>query len=99
MVLDKFKQFILRRRQAYRSLFLISDGELNIAAKIVLTDLRTFCRATSTPAVVSPISQTIDPIATGVLIGRLEVWHRITQNLHLSDADLYRLVEDKDGTE
>jgi hypothetical protein len=59
----------------------------------VMSDLRQFCRGTSTPAIVSPATQQIDPIATGIAIGRLEVWHRICQNIHLTDADIYRLVD------
>lgn len=35
----------------------------------------------------------VDPIATGIAIGRLEVWHRFRENLYISDADLTRLVE------
>jgi hypothetical protein len=52
--------------------------------------------------VVSPLTQQVDPIATGIVIGRLEVWHRIAQNLHLSDADLYKMMEsqnDNQGTD
>jgi hypothetical protein len=85
---------------AYRALFM-SGGQMGPAQHIVLSDLRAFCRATSTPAVVNPQSGGIDPMATGIAIGRLEVWHRIAQNLHISDEDLYALVnrEDGDGTE
>lgn len=88
----KLLDFILRRRSSYRAIFL-AGGQLTVPAEEVLADLRQFCRATRTPAVVSPVTQTIDPVATGIAIGRLEVWHRIAQNLHLSDADLYRMVE------
>lgn len=88
-------RFILRKRQAYRAVF-----KPGVATDIVLADLRKFCRASSTPAVASPVSRTIDPIATGIAIGRLEVWHRIAQNLNLSDADLYKYVEmQENGTE
>lgn len=84
---------IRTRRAAYRALFCPGDKTLSPMAEAVLSDLRSFCRATTTPAVVSQTSGTIDPIATGIAIGRLEVWHRITQNIHLSDADLYKMVE------
>ena len=87
-------QIIFRRRQAYRALFNIEQS----AAQIVLADLRRFCRATSTPAMVSAVTQRMDPMATGVAIGRLEVWHRIAQNIHLSDADLYRMVEQQENS-
>lgn len=91
---EKLRDAVLKVRGAYRALYLDrQSGRPNPAAEIVLADLRRFCRATSTPAVVSPVSGMVDPIATGIAIGRLEVWHRVTQNLHLSDADLVRMME------
>lgn len=87
LVMKRIIDIVLGRRQAYRATF---DGP---AGQIVLADLRKFCRGTSTPAVVSPITQQIDPIATGIAIGRQEVWHRIAQNLHLSDSDIYKMME------
>jgi len=93
------RKLIFRRRQAYRALF-TADDALRPAAQIVLSDLRRFCRATSTPAVVSHVTQNIDPMASAIAIGRQEVWHRIMQHIHVSDADLYRLVEnEEDQTE
>lgn len=92
-MLAKLRDRIFKQRNAYRDTF---NGP---AGKQVLADLAQFCRARQTPAVVSPVTQTIDPIATGVAIGRLEVWHRIVQNIHLSDADLMRLVEETQGDE
>lgn len=89
---DRLRKVIFRRRAAYRAIFQ-PGGMLAPSAEIVLEDLRGFCRATSTPAVVSPGTQTIDPLATGIAIGRLEVWHRFMQNLHVSDADLYKMME------
>lgn len=98
MLLSQVRKYILRRRTAYRHTFM-PGGAMTVATADVLTDLRRFCRGTATPAVVSPITQTVDPIATGIAIGRQEVFHRICQHLHVSDADLYRLVESEDGTE
>ena len=92
------RKAILSRRNAYRHTFM-PDGQMTAASAGVMADLRRFCRATSTPAVVSFVSQTVDPIATGIAIGRQEVWHRIAMHLHLSDADLYELVEKQDGTD
>lgn len=86
------RQMFQKRRGAYRALF--APGP---ASDIVLQDLRKFCRATTTPAVVSPVTQQIDPIATGIAIGRLEVYHRIAQHIHMSDADLYNVVNDNIG--
>lgn len=97
--INKVRDFILKRRVAYRGLFM-PNGQMTVASETVLNDLRQFCRATSTPAVYSHIAGKIDEKATFIAIGRQEVWHRITQNLHLSDADLYKLVErSQQGTE
>lgn len=89
---SKLKLRLQKRRGAYRAVF--APGP---AVDVVMEDLRKFCRATTTPAVVSPITQQIDPIATGVAIGRLEVYHRIAQHIHISDADLYKTVENDIG--
>ena len=98
-VFDRIRKAIFRRRTAYRHTFM-PGGNMTVATSDVLTDLRRFCRGTATPAVVSPITQTIDPVGTGIAIGRQEVWHRICQHLHVSDSDLYRLVDrEEDGTE
>lgn len=94
---DLIRDTILRRRQAYRAVFMPGGNMDSAAVKTVLSDLRRFCRGTSTPAMVSPQSGMIDPIATGIAIGRQEVFHRICQHLHLTDADLYKLVEHNEG--
>lgn len=91
---QKIRERIFKVRGAYRALFLLKDsGQPNPAAEIVLADLRRFCRASAAPAIFSQQSGMIDPIATGVAIGRQEVWHRIAQNLHLSDRDLIKMME------
>lgn len=91
-MIEKIRQFILRKRVAYRTVF-TPGGEMTIASKAVLADLRRFCRGAGSPAQLSQISGMVDPMATGIAIGRQEVWLRIQQNIHMSDADLYRLVE------
>lgn len=91
-MIEKLRKLIFSRRLAYRQTFM-PGGQATPAADIVLADLRRFCRASSSAAQLSPQSGMVDPIATGIAIGRQEVWHRIASNLHLSDADLYRLVE------
>jgi hypothetical protein len=98
MIFDAIKRLIHKRRHAYRALFL-ADDKLNPAARIVLTDLRRFCRATTSTTVVSFTSGMVDPIASAQAEGRREVWNRITQHLHVSDEDLYRLVEQETGTD
>lgn len=80
-------QRLLRRRSFYRAAF------ENQAGRAVLADLRRFCRAGESPLVVSPNGLT-DAMATGVAIGRLEVFNRIAHHIHLSDAQLLQLKEE-----
>lgn len=87
MILDGIRRVLARRRSAYKALF--APGP---ACDIVLADLAKFCRATSTPAVVSMTTGQIDPMASFIAIGRQEVWMRLVQHLHITDADLYRIV-------
>lgn len=77
---DALRRLIPGKRTAYRMTF---DGP---RAKEVLEDLASFCRAHSAPFVAG------DPMATGVLIGRQEVFHRISRYLHLSDEEIIRLM-------
>jgi hypothetical protein len=91
-VARSLRELIFKRRHAYRQVFL-AGGQLGTAAAIVLADLRRFCRATTSTTVVSAAGS-VDPIATALAEGRREVFLRICQHLHVSDADLYALVED-----
>jgi hypothetical protein len=61
-----------RLSAAYRRVFAAPD------AATVLADLGDFCRARSAPFVAG------DAMATGVLIGRQEVFHRIARYLNLA---------------
>ena len=88
---NKIRDFIMRRRVAYRAVF---SGP---AADTVLADLKKFCRATSAPVVVSPVSGVVDQQASFIAIGRQEVWHRIASHIHISDSDLYKMVENSNG--
>lgn len=88
MALSQALQRILNRRQAYRRTF-AEDAD----ARMVLDDLRAFCGADKPVYRVSPISRTVDPNATLVAAGRLEVWQRISTFLNINDADLVKLQE------
>jgi hypothetical protein len=81
----------MNRRRCYRGIFLDSDGKPNPTAEIVLADLKRFCRAQSSTAVVSPVSKMIDPIAMGMAEGRREVWNRIMSYLHIEDREITNL--------
>lgn len=80
-------------RSAYRLLF----GEPQTDAGLrVLADLRAFCHADRTTIKISPVSKTVDPLASAHAEGRREVWLRIQQWTHLDDATLNQLSEVSD---
>lgn len=84
---------ILRRKRSYRRIFLDGDGNLGPEAKVVIDDLRRFCRATGSTAVVSPISKTIDPMAMAMAEGRREVFNRIMAHLYVNEKQVFELNE------
>lgn len=94
--MEKLLAKIRKRRYSYRRLFL-GDNGLNADGQTVLSDLAKFCRANASTAVVSPISRSVDPIATAMAEGRREVWLRIMGHLHLEDRVVLNLNEDDNG--
>jgi hypothetical protein len=94
--MEKLLAKIRKRRYSYRRLFL-GDNGLNADGQMVLADLAKFCRANASTAVVSPISRSVDPIATAMAEGRREVWLRIMGHLHLEDRVVLNLNEDDNG--
>ena len=88
---------LLRRKSAYRRVFLHSDGGMTRDQELVLADLRRFCRATSSTVVVSPVSKGIDPLAMAMAEGRREVWLRIAGMLHIDEKTLFNLQDVNDG--
>ncbi len=88
---------ILNRKRAYRRLFLDEDGKPNVDAEVVLADLKKFCRAMSSTAMVSPISKTVDPMAMAMAEGRREVWNRLMAHLHIDDKVVAQLKDTDDG--
>ena len=87
---QQFVQRLLRRRSFYRRVF-IDSGQAGAA---VLADLRRFCKAGDSALVVS--NGQSDVMATGMAMGRQEVFWRIVNHLHLDDAQLLRLKEQSD---
>ena len=87
---------IRKRRYAYRRMFLGENG-LNADGQAVLADLAKFCRANSSTAVVSPISRSVDPIATAMAEGRREVFLRIVAHLYLDERIKMNLNEDENN--
>lgn len=88
---------IMRRKLAYRRTFLNVDGKLHNDADIVLADLKRFCRATASTAVLAPVSKQIDPIAMAMAEGRREVWLRIMAHLHLDERTVFNLTEPEEN--
>ncbi len=86
-------QKILSRRNAWRGLFRDNDGQLNMPARAILTDLPRFCYATRPTIKVSPTTGQVDPYAMAVAEGRREVWLRISEYLKLDDRDLQALLK------
>lgn len=80
---------ILTRRQAYRRVFNTQDRDV----QVVLADLRRFCGVERAVYRVSPVSRTIDPNATMIAAGRLEVYQRVAAFLNMNDSDLAKLQE------
>lgn len=77
-IVEKTRAFLKQRQLAYQRTFTGVSGE------IVLADLAKFCRAHET---------TFHPDArmSAVLQGRHEVWVRISQQLHLTDEQIWKL--------
>ena len=93
----KLLERIINRKRAYRRLFLDEDGQPTGDAEVVLADLKKFCRAMSSTAMVSPISKTVDPIAMAMAEGRREVWNRLMAHLHIDDKVVAQLKDTDDG--
>lgn len=87
---------LLRRKLAYKRVFLNVDGNPSRDQELVLADLRRFCRAQSSTAIVSPISKSVDPIAMAMAEGRREVWLRLQAMLHMPERQVFAL-EDVDS--
>jgi hypothetical protein len=94
--MNKLLERIRKRRYAYRRLFLGENG-LNADGQTVLADLAKFCRATSSTAVVSPVSQRVDPIAMAMAEGRREVWLRLMAHLHIDERVVFNLTEEENN--
>jgi hypothetical protein len=81
---------------AYRRAFLGDDGNPNIDGATILADLKKFCRADKSTTMVSPVSKTVDPLASAQAEGRREVWLRIVQMLYLDDRIIAALNDLED---
>lgn len=85
---------LLNRRRSYRRLFLADDGEPNEAARVVLADLKKYCRADRPSFTVARDGRS-DPYATAFAEGRRDVWNRIQAQLHLPERVIRELEDVK----
>ncbi len=96
--METSQQRLRRRRQELRNsarrLFLTEKGELNADARRLMLHFATFTRRKEPVLQVSPISGTVDPLATAVAIGRREVFEAIERLLHLSPKAVYETEEE-----
>jgi hypothetical protein len=81
------------RRLAYRTAFLDGEGKLSPHGKVIMADLKRYCRWAGSITIVSPVSRQVDVPASFQAEGRREVMARILSHLHVDDADLIRLIE------
>lgn len=95
--LTKNASNFLRRKSAYRRVFLHKDGGMSRDQELVLADLRRFCKANASTVMVSPVSRTVDPIAMAMAEGRREVWLRLAGMLHIDEKTMFNLQDVNDG--
>lgn len=87
------RERLIERKRAYRRAMLADDGTLNENGKRIMADLKEFCRGERSTTMVSPVSRTVDPLASAHAEGRREVYDRIKQMLHLPERVLVELGE------
>lgn len=87
---------LMRRRMAYSHVFKSDKGELTPAAKLVLLDLARFGRVLTSTSVVSPVTKSIDPIASALAEGRREMALKIFKELNVDIGDLFALVKEEE---
>lgn len=89
---------IRNRKAAYARTFMGDDGmNPGVDQAIVLTDLRRFCHADRPTIKISPLTGTVDPIATAVAEGQRQVWLRIMEHLKADPAMFDHIAVDPDA--
>jgi len=86
-------RLLWNRRAAYRACFWDEAGQLTPAGADVLADLARFASAQSTTARRSAITGAVDAHATMLAEGRRQLFTRITQQLNVTEAQIYQLME------
>lgn len=83
----KIRDLIRNKEWAWRRLLRSDDGNLNEAAKIVLSDLRTFCNGTRS-------NFRPDALEMARMEGRREVFMRVMTFLNVDYSAIYDLEEE-----
>ena len=84
--MNPLQKVIHRKRLAYVQTFMDARGQLHNNAHIVLADLRKVARMDRGGIVVSPVTRTVDPLATAYLAGQRDMYLRIVKFLGLDGA-------------
>lgn len=82
---------------AARRLFLGPDGRLNPDASVLAADLKRFCKVGGAGVAYSPVSGSVDPVATVAMAARREVWDRILNLLNLEPHEVVNLRDNENG--
>ena len=92
-------RLILRRREAYRAVFLHpASAELNESAQVVLCDLRRVCFA-DRPTIARDREGKVDPVQMAMNEAARTIWLRISQALNIDDDKLHRMLDAADMRE
>lgn len=89
VAVNAMRRMAILRARSYRAV-LAPEGIIDRDREIVLADLREFCRANQS-------TFSAEPAVAARLVGRREVWLRISQHLNLDEAKVQQLVEIDDG--
>ena len=79
-------EIIHRKRAAYTQTFLDAKGQPHANAEIVLKDLRRVAGIDKGGIVVSPITRTVDPLATAYRAGQRDIYLRVVKFLGLDGS-------------
>jgi hypothetical protein len=86
---------LLRRMHDYAACFKTSPrGELTDSGARVLADMARYCGAYDTTVKVSPISRSIDPLASAVAEGRRQAYLYLLKNIRLDPEAILTTMED-----
>ena len=98
---EAIKRLMVRRQRAYKDLFRVEVNQdrkwyqfwkpryegFNLTASIVLADMRRFCLGTGS-------AFSTDPLTMAYQQGRRDVFERLRNQLHASDEEVHRFVEE-----